>query len=77
VLSNLIIEWGGGDLSGTGGAWLFLAVKVGLAALVWALFAMARFEVRHRHLRQLIILCILVVGLAPGLRDMLRLSIGV
>jgi len=77
VLSNLIIEWGGGDSSGTGGAWLFLAIKVGLAALVWLLFAMARFEVRHLHLRQLMILCILAVGLAPGLRDMLRLSIGV
>lgn len=68
VLSQKVIEL-------TGAAWGFAALKFALAGLVWWLFASARFEHRHRHLRLLVILCLLVVGLAPGLRDILRLTL--
>ena len=70
VLSQKVI-----DVAGT--AWGFGAVKFGLAAMIWWLFATARFEQRHRHLRLLVILCLLVVGLAPGLRDVLRMTLDV
>ena len=53
----------------------FGALKFGLAAMIWWLFAYARFEYRHRHLRLLVLLCLLVVGLAPGLRDVLRMTL--
>jgi uncharacterized membrane protein len=70
VLSQKVI-----DIAGT--AWGFGALKVGLAVMIWWLFATARFEHRHRHLRLLVILCLFVVGLAPGLRDVLRMTLGV
>tara|TARA_B110000438_G_scaffold302944_1_gene362393 strand:- start:6222 stop:7538 length:1317 start_codon:yes stop_codon:yes gene_type:complete len=70
VLSQKVI-----DIAGT--AWGFGVLKFGLAAMIWWLFATARFEHRHRHLRLLVILCLLVVGLAPGLRDVLRMTLGV
>ena len=63
------------DVAGT--AWGFGALKFGLAAMIWWLFAYARFEYRHRHLRLLVLLCLLVVGLAPGLRDVLRMTLDV
>ena len=68
VLSQKVI-----DLAG--GAWGFAILKFGIAGLIWFLFASARFEERHRHLRLLVILCLLAVGLAPGLRDILRLTV--
>ena len=77
VLSNLVIELGGGGADGVGGTWLFMCLKFGLAGVIWALFAVTRFEERHRHMRQLVILCLLTVGLAPGLRDVFRLALGV
>jgi uncharacterized membrane protein len=70
VLSQKVI-----DIAGT--AWGFGILKFGLAGLIAWLFATARFEYRHRHLRLLVILCLLVVGLAPGLRDVLRMTLGV
>lgn len=70
VLSQKVI-----DVAGT--AWGFGVLKFGLAAMIWWLFATARFEYRHRHLRLLVILCLLVVGLAPGLRDVLRMTLDV
>ena len=70
VLSQKVI-----DIAGT--AWGFGILKFGLAGLIAWLFASARFEFRHRHLRLLVILCLLVVGLAPGLRDVLRMTLGV
>ena len=70
VLSQKVI-----DIAGT--AWGFGVLKFGLAAMIWWLFATARFEHRHRHLRLLVILCLLVVGLAPGLRDVLRMTLNV
>ena len=63
------------DVAGT--AWGFGALKFGLAAMIWWLFAYARFETRHQHLRLLVLLCLLVVGLAPGLRDVLRMTLDV
>ncbi|MDP6906571.1 MAG: DUF63 family protein [Candidatus Thalassarchaeaceae archaeon] len=68
VLSQKVIDL-------TGGAWGFAILKFGIAGLIWFLFSSARFEQRHRHLRLLVILCLLVVGLAPGLRDILRLTV--
>ena len=70
VLSQKVIEL-------SGAAWGFAALKFVLAGVVWFLFASARFEQRHRHLRLLVILCLLTVGLAPGLRDILRLTLGI
>jgi uncharacterized membrane protein len=70
VLSQKVI-----DVAGT--AWGFGALKFGLAAMIWWLFASARFEHRHRHMRLLVILCLLVVGLAPGLRDVFRMTLAV
>ncbi len=69
VLSQKVIDV-------TGGAWGFAILKFGIAGLVWFLFASARFEQRHRHLRLLVLLCLLAVGLAPGLRDIFRLVVG-
>ena len=59
------------------GAWLFAIVKAGLvAAIVW-LFVEMRVERRQIHLRMLIVLAVLIVGLAPGLRDIGRLTLDV
>jgi len=77
VLSTLIMRFAGGDEGGSGGGWGFFAVKALLALVVVLFFAEWRFENRHRHLRMLIILGLLTVGLAPGLRDLGRLMLGV
>jgi uncharacterized membrane protein len=59
------------------GAWLFTLVKACLiAAIVW-LFSEMKVEQRQRHFRLLIVLAVLIVGLAPGLRDIGRLTLGV
>ena len=56
------------------GAWLFAIVKACLvAAIVW-LFIEMRVERRQIHMRMLIVLAVLIVGLAPGLRDIGRLT---
>jgi uncharacterized membrane protein len=70
VVSGYII-----DLFDT--ALTFVAVKIVIALVVWWFFSLARFEHRQRHLRLLIGLAILVVGLAPGLRDLGRMMLGV
>jgi uncharacterized membrane protein len=44
--------------------------------IVW-MFVQMRVENRQTHLRQLIVLAVLIVGLAPGLRDIGRLVLGV
>ena len=77
VLSTLIMRFAGGDEGGSGGGWGFFAVKALLALVVILFFAEWRFEHRYRHLRMLIILGLLTVGLAPGLRDLGRLMLGV
>lgn len=76
VVSAEVIEWGVA-LTGGDGAWLFFATKLLLTtALVW-LFTQIRIEYRQRHLRLLVVLALLIVGLAPGLRDLGRLMLGV
>tara|TARA_B100000686_G_C16795938_1_gene982352 strand:+ start:927 stop:2258 length:1332 start_codon:yes stop_codon:yes gene_type:complete len=59
------------------GVWLFAIVKAGLAGLIFYLFSTLNFEHRERHLRLLVGVAMLVVGMAPGLRDVGRLVLGV
>ncbi len=59
------------------GVWLFAIVKFGLAGLIYYVFYSLNFEDRERHLRMLIGVAMLVVGMAPGLRDVGRLTLGV
>ena len=75
-LSNWVIEQGVA-LTGGDGAWLFFFVKACLVALLLWVFSAVRIEHRQQHLRLLIVLALLVVGLAPGLRDLGRLLLGV
>ena len=70
VLSAKIIEL-------FGSAYGFSVVKLALGGLIWYFFAIANFEHRQQHLRLLIAMAILTVGMAPGLRDVGRLAIGV
>ena len=58
-------------------AYGFSVVKLALGGLIWYFFAIANFEHRQQHLRLLIAMAILTVGMAPGLRDVGRLAIGV
>ncbi len=60
-----------------GSAYGFTVVKLALGMLIWYFFAIANFEHRQQHLRLLIAMAILTVGMAPGLRDVGRLAIGV
>jgi uncharacterized membrane protein len=59
------------------GAWLFMVVKAVLVTLIVMLFARMRVEHRQQHLRVLIVLAVMIVGLAPGLRDVGRLILDV
>ena len=70
VFSAKIIEF-------FGSAYGFTIVKLALGGLIWYFFAIANFEHRQQHLRLLIAMAILTVGMAPGLRDVGRLAIGV
>jgi len=54
----------------------FTMVKAGLGLIIWWFFAFANFEHKQQHLRLLVGLMILVVGMAPGLRGVGRLVIG-
>ena len=60
-----------------GSAYGFTVVKMALGGLIWYFFAIANFEHRQQHFRLLIAMTILTVGMAPGLRDVGRLVIGV
>ncbi len=60
-----------------GSAYGFTVVKLALGGLIWYFFAIANFEHRQQHLRLLIAMAILTVGMAPGLRGVGRLAIGV
>ena len=55
----------------------FAFVKLGLGLIIWYFFAKANFEFRQQHLRLFIGVAFLVVGMAPGLRDVGRLTLGV
>ncbi len=87
-VSDAVIQFGVGisdslgiepmmDSDNPPGAWLFAIVKACLvAAIVW-LFVEMRVERRQVHMRMLIVLAVLIVGLAPGLRDIGRLMLDV
>ncbi len=85
VVSQMVIDgglWINGELGITHGmldegVWLFAIVKVALAGLIYYVFYSLNFENRERHLRLLIGVAMLVVGMAPGLRDVGRLTLGV
>jgi uncharacterized membrane protein len=76
VVSSQIIAWGAA-MTGNAGAWLFFLTKALLTAVLIWVFTEIRVEHRNRHLRLLIVLALLIVGLAPGLRDLGRLMLGV
>jgi uncharacterized membrane protein len=81
-VSNAVIQYGGtiNDALGISwgeGAWLFALVKAVLVGVIVWLFVQMRVEQRQQHFRLLIVLAVLIVGLAPGLRDIGRLMLGV
>jgi len=59
------------------GAWFFAVIKITLVSAIVVLFSRMRVEHRQQHLRVLVVLAVLVVGLAPGLRDVGRLILDV
>ncbi len=82
VASQGVISLGGQINASLGiefgvGAWLFTVVKVILVSLIVVLFSKMRIEHRQQHLRVLIVLAVMIVGLAPGLRDVGRLILDV
>jgi uncharacterized membrane protein len=81
-VSNAVIQYGGTINDALGidwgeGAWLFALVKAVLVGVIVWLFVQMRVEQRQQHFRLLIVLAVLIVGLAPGLRDIGRLMLGV
>ncbi len=81
-VSDAVIQFGGRLNESLGldwgeGAWLFALVKAALVGLIVWLFVQMRVEHRQQHFRLLIVLAVLIVGLAPGLRDIGRLMLGV
>ncbi len=76
VLGSKIMEFGSTIIDGEG-AWLFLVVKIILTALLIFVFSKTRIESNQKHMRLLIVLALLAVGLAPGLRNLGRNVLGV
>ena len=80
-LSDAVIQYGGSISDSIGwdveGAWLFAIVKAILVGTITYIFVEMRVENRQKHLRLLIVLAVLIVGLAPGIRDIGRLMLGV
>ena len=82
VVSNQVIVYGGELNSMLGiefgeGAWLFALLKAALIGAISWMFVEMKVEKRQRHIRILIVLAVLIVGLAPGIRDIGRLMLGV
>ena len=82
VVSNQVIVYGGEINNALGiefgeGAWLFVLIKAVLIGAITFMFIEMKVEKRQRHIRVLIVLAVLIVGLAPGLRDIGRLMLGV
>ena len=76
-VSDAVIQYGNSlDILGEG-AWLFAIVKAVLVFTIVYLFSQLRVEYRHQHFRVLIVLAVMIVGMAPGLRDVGRLILGV
>jgi len=81
-VSNAVIQYGGSlnemiGISWGEGAWLFALIKALLIGLIVWMFVQMRVEHRQQHFRLLVVLAVLIVGLAPGLRDIGRLTLGV
>jgi len=74
VLGRNIMEAGDFFLEG---GWLFMFVKITLSGIVGYVIATTWVEDRQRHLRLLVVVALMTVGLAPGLRDVGRMSLGV
>ena len=55
----------------------FAVLKLGIGGVVFWFYSMASFEYRQQRLRLLIGLALMVVGMAPGLRNVGRLMLGV
>lgn len=70
VLSSAVIEF-------FGSAYGFTVLKCFIGLVVWWFYALQRWEYRYRHLRILMALALMTVGLAPGLRDVFRMALGV
>jgi len=70
VFSSAVI-----DFFGT--AYGFTVLKCFIGVVVWWFYALQRWEHRYRHLRILMALALMTVGLAPGLRDVFRMALGV
>ena len=70
VLSSAVIEF-------FGTAYGFTVLKCFVGMVVWWFYALQRWEYRYRHLRILMALALMTVGLAPGLRDVWRMALGV
>ena len=76
-VSDAVIQFGDSlNLLGEG-AWLFFLVKAAIVSLIIWMFSQMRIESRQQHLRILIVLAVMIVGMAPGLRDIGRLTLGV
>ena len=56
---------------------MFVLIKAVLIGAITFMFIEMKVEKRQRHIRVLIVLAVLIVGLAPGLRDIGRLMLGV
>jgi uncharacterized membrane protein len=76
-ISDIVIQFGDSFGLLGNGAWLFFLVKALLVGLIVWMFTMMRVESRQQHLRVLIVLAVMIVGMAPGLRDIGRLTLGV
>lgn len=55
----------------------FAVLKLAIGGIIFYFYSLANFEHRQQHLRLLIGLALMVVGMAPGLRDVGRLMLGV
>jgi uncharacterized membrane protein len=55
----------------------FAVLKLIIGGIILWFYSLANFEHRQQHLRLLIGLALMVVGMAPGLRDVGRLMLGV
>lgn len=55
----------------------FAVLKLVIGGIIFWFYSLANFEHRQQHLRLLIGLALMVVGMAPGLRDVGRLMLGV
>ena len=77
-LSDAVIQYGGSISDSIGwdveGAWLFAIVKAILVGTITYISAEMRVGIDKKHLRLLIVLAVLIVGLAPGIRDIGRID---